>query len=494
MRSVTALLGALALTGLLTVADEANADWDASALEAPEPPPAAPVPVVRPAPPPASPPRFSGDWPGDEEAKADFQRSRPVPDLSPARLVGRYGSAEVYGFGKYDYLHDSKVSFGPVSANYTLNRSISFFNEPQTQSTLCDSRVGLRLETPDARVLAGTFLFEAGPELAEFSCHDLRRRHLYVAMRSPIVDVLVGRYYGLYGWGGKGFLPNTAAVLAPPGKLYHLEGQIRVSHIFRWRPIDFEIAGAVAESPQTNPQSAELHFASRLSVNLWRGASAQGAGPPVAAPLQVGSSVVRRSFSVPAFTASAANPNDAVGYAFAIDLFAPLIPAHGDDLGNSLSFTLERSQGKGFADWYPGLTGGVSFPALPNPAMTLPVPVYMANLPQGLATYDASGVLHLIEWDALTFGAQYHPPFARGHRVWLSGLLSFTHSDNAAALAPQQAEYTVWGKGWYWDASVFVAIMSPLQLAASYQTTHQTMADGVETENDRVQVSAAFYF
>ena len=67
--------------------------------------------------------------------------------------------------------------------------------------------------------------------------------HLYVAMRTPIVDVLVGRYYSLFGWGGKGLLPNTAAFMGTAGQVYDLETQVRLSHIFRFEFVDFEIAG-----------------------------------------------------------------------------------------------------------------------------------------------------------------------------------------------------------------------------------------------------------
>jgi hypothetical protein len=452
----------------------------------------------------AAPRRASSDWPGDEEAKADFQRSRPAPDLSPASVRGRFGSAQLYGFGELDWIHDSTQSFDDVGAfSSTLARPQTVAGDyAQDQVTLCDSRLGLRLETPDDRRVRGTFLVELAPELTgavgqDDRCYHPRVRHLYVALRSPIVDVLAGRYYALFGWGGKGFLPNTAAFLGVPGELYHREPQVRVSHIFRFSPVDFEIAGALARSDDVS-DGGELHLAVRLAVNRWRGGSAQGGGPPAAAPLQIGFSGVGRTVQMNAFTGDSTAKVSAYGRGLAFDAFLPAIPARGDDLGNSLSFTLELVTGRGLADMYSALTGGVLFPALPNPAgrqdPTNPPPIYVANAPASVATFDAEGRLQLVDWCSAVGGAQYHLPFARGRRVWVSGTLSFLRSSNVRALTPLPGLGGVWDRGWYYDLNVFVSVISPLQLAASYEITHQTFLDEVEASNARALVSATYFF
>jgi hypothetical protein len=460
--------------------------------------PGAPAALPSPMPPPA-PPVAPLDWPGDEEAKTDFQQSRPVPDLSPARLSGRYGSVELYGLGEYDVIHDSTQSHGDGASNLTLARPGTVFGDnDQLSSTLCDSRVGVRASTSEARRVRGLFVLELGPELSPTtgdrrSCSDLHVRHGYLALRSPIVDVLVGRTYGLLGWGGKGFLPNTAALIAPAGQLHHLEAQVRVSHIFRWRPIDFEIASALAESAQHDAGTGEGHFALRFAVNRWRGASAQGGGPPTASPLQVGLSFVRRTFEVNDLVSTGPRLN-LVGQASALDIFLPVIPARGENLSNALSLTLEATKGSGFADWYPGLSGGVLLPALPNPKNTLPAPVYTVSVDPSLATFDAQGNAHLIDWKTLVLGAQYHLPFARGRRVWVSGLVSWMTSDNALVLTPPAGWGGVWSHGSYYDLNAFVAVTSACQLALSYEVTRQTFGDGVVGRNARTLFSATYFF
>jgi hypothetical protein len=211
----------------------------------------------------------------------------------------------------------------------------------------------------------------------------------------------------------------------------------------------------------------------------------------------VATSFSRRSFSVTEFSAMPTGRVDAVGYAWAVDVFAPLVPARGDDLRNALSVTLEATESSGFADFYPGLTGGLTLPALPAPGPggpTSPPPSYASDIREGLAIFDADGRLHLVEWKTLVLGAEYHAPFARGRRVWLSALLSFTRSNDTTALTPPQELPFVWNDGWYWDANVFVAVTSALQLAASYQVTHQRFGDGETAQNARGQLSAAYYF
>jgi hypothetical protein len=41
-----------------------------------------------------------------------------------------------------------------------------------------------------------------------------------------------------------------------------------------------------------------------------------------------------------------------------------------------LAPTAEATTGSGLSDLYPGLTGGVQFPTLPNPYNLLPVPIF----------------------------------------------------------------------------------------------------------------------
>lgn len=445
----------------------------------------------------------STDGPGDEEAKADFQNARLLPDGSPLSFAGRHGTITLYGFGELDYLHDSTQSFGWASNNFLIaHPGTPMGMNSQARATGCNSRLGLRAGTSESRSIGAAFVAELGPswepgDEARYFCEGRKVRHFYVGLRSPIVDLLVGRYYSLFGWGGKGFFPNTAAFLGVPGQVYRLEPQVRLSHIFRRTPGDIEIAAAFSGAPQYVSGAGEATFAVRYTVNGWRGASAQGSGPPVAAPLQVGISSVRRRFAVPIFRA---NPGSSVviadGGGWSVNLFAPVVPARGDDLGNVLSFILEETWGTGLSDMYTGLTGGVLFPALPivTADPNNPPPAYRPNIANGIVTFSADGRLVTIDWKTFLVGAQYYLPFARGRRVWLSANYSRTQSDNAQVNTPFPGWGGLFTKADYFDGNVFVGPLRALQVAFSYQMTRQNFADGTRAANRRGQVGVAYFF
>ena len=178
----------------------------------------------------------------------------------------------------------------------------------------------------------------------------------------------------------------------------------------------------------------------------------------------------------------------------AADIFIPVIPARGDDLSNALSVTAEATTGSGISDLYPGLTGGVQFPTLPNPYNLLPVPIFTPNIDTGLTTYDAYSQLHTIKWNSLVVNAHYHLPFGEGKRVWISGTYSMIQSINDVELTPVQGRPFVWNKGTYIDGNLWAAITPALQIGLSFQTMSQTFGDGVKARNNRGEGACYFFF
>ena len=276
-------------------------------------------------------------------------------------------------------------------------------------------------------------------EDATFSAPAQRLRHAYDKFETPVLDVLAGQTSDLFAWGGAGFYPNTVAFLGVPGEIYHRDPQLRVSKVLMGSSVAFEAALAAVRPAQRDGEVPDGQGGLRLAFPRWLGGSGQGASLPKAAPAALGVSGVYRRFSVPAFTTSAANPNKANGWGAAVNLFLPIIPAAShDDLGNTLSATVEATIGTGIANLYTGLTGGVLFPALPNPAMTLPVPTYTPDIDPGLVTYDAAGILHTVNWRALVVCLQYRArPSGMGRRLAVSAVGSqIKESTNVDALTP----------------------------------------------------------
>jgi hypothetical protein len=259
--------------------------------------------------------------------------------------------------------------------------------------------------------------------------------------------------------------------------------------------MDLEIGAAVVRPAQRDGEIPDLQGGARITFNGWQGAAAQGASPAHKQPLAIGISGVYRRFAVPAFTASVANPNKSLGWGAAMNVFLPIIPASsGDDIGNSLSATAEATVGSGIANLYTGLTGGVLFPTLPNPAMSLPVPVFIPDIDQGLVTYDAAGLLRSVNWRALVVGLQYRAPFERGRRLGLSAVGSRLESTNVVDLTPIQGRAAVFSKAEYVDGNVFLMLTPESQLGASVQILRQTFGDGVYNTNIRGQLAVYYFF
>jgi hypothetical protein len=386
----------------------------------------------------------------------------PAVTSAPAPAAREGVKASLYGFVELDLMHDSTQSFNEAIGSNTMARPGTLAGDnPRTQISARDSRVGLALLAPMYGRIRTSSLIEVDffgnqalgtSEDLTIVAAEVRLRHAWVKFETPILDVLAGQTHDLFAWGGYGFYPNTVGFLGLPGEIYHRDPQLRLSKKVSSEGMDLEIAAAVVRPAQRDGELPDLQGGARITYNGWQGGAAQGASPSRLQPAAIGVSGIYRHFRVPAFTASVANPNETYGWGAAANIFLPIIPSfRPDDVGNTLSATAEASMGTGIANLYTGLTGGVLFPVLPNPAMTLPVPIYLPNIDQGLVTYDAAGKLRTVNWRALVVGLQYRAPFDRGRRLGLSAVASRLESNNVVKLTPIQGRPAVFSKAEYVD-------------------------------------------
>lgn len=488
---------------------------------------AAPPPAVAPLP---APPPEPDDGPGDQEAKADHQRSRSLPDHSFRGQ--RFGvEVSVYGSARLTGLRDSTQSFLGAATNQRVERQGTYRGDHGSNVlTTEDSRVGLSVGTPRERQYRFLVLaeLESAPRddgdnpsfvrrlfagliprpLGEFpsvpsndAADRSLVRHLFVGLSSPYVHLLVGKYHDLFGWGGRGFFPSTAALVAPPGVAYRQRAQVRLSLLLRFAPVDFEAAAAVFEPVQTDGDGGEAQAGLRFAINGWRGASAQGGGPPEAAPMQIGLSGLGRTFRVNEFRSEPEKKISITGHGAALDLFLPIVPARGSNLANAVSVTAQLTKGSGIADLYPALTGGAKFLMLPNPNPQAAALPYSQNVRDGLVAFDRNLELQTITWSTVALGLQYHLPFSRGRRVWLSALYTRTHSENLKALTPSPSWVVIFPGAAYYDINAFVRVTRGLQLALSHQVTRQTFGDvsgpslvSASASNRRQQLTLTYFF
>ncbi len=414
----------------------------------------------------------------------------PAPPSSPrAAPPGPGWQRSLYGFAELDAMHDTSQAYGPASNNAMLARPGSYAGaHARTQLTVANSQLGVRLAAPDyGRIKtsgrAEIDFFGVQPtdatEQTTFTTPSVRMRLFYVELKTPIVDVLVGQYHDLFGWGGAGFYQNSVAFLGVAGEIYHRNPQIRLSKTLGGdSAVSLDLAVAAVRPVQRDSEVPDVEGGIKVSVNTWKGATAQGFGRPSVAPLAIGVSGVGRRFAVAEFLPNPGDAKIAFGWGAAANVFLPVIPVRSDsDRGNALSLTVEASTGSGISDLYTGLTGGALFPLLPDPSGNLvPAPIYRPNIDSGIVTYDANGDLKSIDWRAIVLGAQYYLPVANG-RIWVSATASRIESANILGLTPEASRGGIFLKQEYVDGNLFAAVTPEFQVGISYQFSRQTFGD-----------------
>lgn len=112
-------------------------------------------------------------------------------------------------------------------------------------------------------------------------------------------------------------------------------------------------------------------------------------------------------------------------------------------------------------------------------------------------TFDATGVLHTIDWQTFMVGIQYYlPPTGR---VILSGNFTEAYSDNIANLYPRggsEIEFLtrVAKLLRYADANIFWDVTPAVRLGASFQYTTTEYVDGETPRNLRGMGQALYFF
>jgi hypothetical protein len=442
-------------------------------------------------------------------------------------VVGKW-SATLYGFVEGDYIVDSTQSFADLAGNALVARGSGFVppppapqslyagNHARSQFSVRNTRFGLRLRAPETHGVraSGTiemdFLGGGGSptttEAAFFTSPTLRLRHAYFRVETPIVDVLVGQYWHMFGW-QSAFFPASVEIQGLPGELYSRTPQLRLSHKFGGPAGSIELAVAGLRPPTRDGAVPEVAGGVRATLDKWRGMQSTGSTSTGLASASIAVTGDFRYFRMPEFqlipTATRSIPTGAI----AVDAFLPIIPATPKRHGNSLSVSGEFVYGGGISDLYTGLTGGMQLPSLPNTTGLNPAPVYPQSFDNGTIVFDngPNHDPHVIVWQTLTVGLQYYLPGALG-KVWLAANYSHTESPNIQDFtnpattppSPLVSSYvysaTVRKSEDFFDANLFIDPLPSVRIGLEYAYFGDHYVDGVQATNHRAQVSGFFLF
>jgi len=420
-------------------------------------------------------------------------------------LVLSKWSATIYGFAETDFIYDTTQSLNEVPGNSQIARPETYAgSHSRFTVSIRNSRFGLRLRAPEWHHIRASAVGEMDflgtqatttSEAATFTSPLMRARHYYLKIETPVVDLLFGQTWSLFGWQPY-YFPNSVEIMGLPAMLFFRTPQLRVSKTIKTAPINVELALAAVRPPQRDSGLPEGQAGVRLIVNKWTGVQTMNSTGTQISPLSVGVSGTVRRFRLTELSAAPKNSVELTGWGVAASAFVPVIVGRADKRGNSLSLTGEYVWGMGIADEYPGLTGGVSSAPPPNPDMLMPAPVYTPNVDPGLAVFTADGIAHLVRWQTFIVGAQYTIPGLDG-RLWISANYSRSVSDNAYTLGTPGKLRS--GED-FADFNLFADVTPAVRLGLEYAyfDDHYAGAEvkvaAADAINHRVQLSAFFIF
>jgi hypothetical protein len=396
----------------------------------------------------------------------------------------------LYGYVDLDTTWDSTQSFAEAPGNGLVARPDTYAGKnSRTQFSVRDTRFGLRLAPPawgDVQVSGNLELDLSGgagltaigapgnvSEAAYFVNPTLRLRTAWGKVETPIVDVLFGQTWTLFGW-LPFYTPTTAQGTGLPGETFARTSQVRVSKTIKTPYLNVDLAIAGLRPVQRDSAVPDGQAGVRITFPKWTAWHTSYANATNLVPASLGVSGVLRQVVVgqPYLTASASKSADttsATGGGFAVDAYLPILPATTDDKSNSLSVIGELAYGASINDLYTSLTGGVG-------AFTSRLPSTQSasgSVDNGLVIYDASGKLLQPRWLTSFVGLEYFLP---GGRVTLFANWAHTQLDNSKEL-PTPATGLRNHANLY-SAGAVIDVTPQVRVAVDYARTVDVYQDG----------------
>ena len=423
-----------------------------------------------------------------------------TPRINAPPVTSRWG-ATLYGFVEADFVYDSTQSFGDIAGNAIIAADGYAAQNHRLQFSVRNTRLGFRFAAPDWEEVKSSAVLEmdffgnqpgtppAYGEGSWFGNPGFRIRLAYLKLETPVVDLVLGQNWALFGWQPY-FSPNTVIIQGLPGQAFARTVQARISKTLRTDPVNLELAVAASRPPQRDAYVPDLQFGARVNVNDWKGVSTWGGTGTTFLSASLGVSGAWRRFQVQEPSADLGYPNGSAvttGWGVSVNALIPVLPVRGNDRGNGLTFTGAFVTGAGISDLFTSLTGGLGSPSA-TPGIA-PAVGYVASVDPGLVMFGSDGSLNAIAWQAFMVGLQYYLP--PSGRVWVSVNYSDMYSSNIHAYADPA---TVYDRSQWADGNVFWDATDAVRFGVEYSWFRQNRVDGNQATDNRVQFSAYYLF
>jgi len=449
----------------------------------------------------------------DDELEAAVKDIGMVGAGDATTLVMSKFKATIFGFAEANLKYDSTQSCVEFCSNSQIQREGTYRgNHGRTIFSPRDSRFGVRIGAPAEHGVKISGLLEAdflGPttttEQGQWSNPVLRIRHAFVKLETPVVDILLGQTWSLYGW-QPNFLIASVQLPGLPGQMFERTEQLRLSKLIKGESVSAEIAVAAMRPPQQDSATPEGVAAARLIFDKWAGNHTSYMTTTAVIPASIGVSGDLRKFRIPEFAATQHTGHVKIGGGFAVDVFLPIVPATKTNKDNALALTGEFAMGRGTSDMYTGMgAAGTANATLPAVLPATTGAAYVANFDPGLAVVDASGHIELVKWTTWAAGAEFYPAGTGGK---LGMLLNYQHSESpnakdigAAAVVSQTttaaqdaARARVRDHEELYEVGLFVDPTKSTRFAASGALFDDTYGDGKDTKNYSLMMSGWVFF
>jgi hypothetical protein len=416
----------------------------------------------------------------------------------------------IFGYAEANYIYDSTESCAEFCSNFQIQRSGTYRgNHGRSVFSPRDARLGLRIAAPEEHGIRASGLLEFdffGPttttEQGTFSNPVLRIRNSYVKLETPIVDLLLGQTWSLFGWQPFYLL---ASVQPPglPGNLFERTPQLRVSKTIKSDAFTTELAIAANRPPQQDSATPEGVAGIRLSFPKWTGQHTGYMVSTTITPASIGISGDLRKFRIPEFAVTPHTGHVRVGGGVAVDLYLPIVPATKDHKDNALALTGEFSMGSGTSDMYTALGGaGTANASIPPAMMGGAATPYVPNFDAGLAAVDVTGHIELIKWTGYMAGLEFYPAGTGGR---LGTVANFGHQESSNAKkvgtavdatgAPVPAALArIRDHEEFYEVGLFFDPTKSTRVAASGSLYDDTYADGEDAKNYSLIMSGWIFF
>jgi hypothetical protein len=497
----------------------------------PPPPPAEPVsPPVAP-PPVAAPPAAAPATPptvpkGPEWSSLRLLHSKGL--ISDAELasalkdIGVLGAADattlvlsrfkttLYGYAEGNFVYDTTQSCVEFCANSQIQKPHTYRGEHgRTIFGPRDARFGIRIAAPEEHGIRGSALIETdffGPttttEQGTYSNPVMRIRNAYLRLETPVVDLLIGQTWSLFGWQPV-FLLASVQPPGLPGQMFERTTQFKVSKTIKSPSVVTDIAIAANRPPQQDSATPEGVAGIRLSFPTWTGQHTAYMASTTINPASIAITGDLRKFRIPEFAVAQHTGHVKVGGGVSFGLYLPLVKATKDSKDNALSLIGEFTIGTGTSDMYTALgAAGTANASLPPATMGGAAVPYTANFDPGLAAVDVTGHIELIKWTSYIVGAEFYPG-GTGNRLGLFANFGHQESSNAksvgtaspaAGMAATAAAARIRDHEEVYEGGLFFDPTKATRIAASGAVYNDTYGDHIQAQNVSVMMSGWLFF